>query len=155
MIERHHDIAADRFLRLDAQFWAEQNRLPIEITLENRAFLAHRARMRQRENLKPAGVRQDRAFPTHETMNAAGSAKYFGTGTQQQMVRIREENLGPGVLERLRELRLHGGLRAHRHEERRLHFVVQSAKSRGASAGASRRSVQAKVKSGAIHAELS
>ena len=99
LIERHHDVAADRLLRLDADFRAEQNRFPVEVTLKDRALLAHRARMRQRENLKSARVRQHRAFPTHETVNAAGAAEDFGTGTQQQMVSIREKNLGARILE--------------------------------------------------------
>ena len=42
LIERHHDVAADRLLRLDADFRAEQDRLPVEVTLKNRALLAHR-----------------------------------------------------------------------------------------------------------------
>ena len=40
MIERHHDVAADGLLCLDADFGAEQDRLAVEVTLENRAFLA-------------------------------------------------------------------------------------------------------------------
>ena len=152
LIERHHDVAADGFLRLDADFRAEQDRLPVEVTLENRALLAHRARMRQRENLKSARVRQDRAFPTHETVDAAGAAENFRTGTQQQMVRVRQQDLRARVLERLRELRLHRGLRSHRHEERRPHFVVQSAKRRGPRAGARRLRVEAEIQAGRHYA---
>ena len=127
LIERHHDVAADRLLRLDADLRAEQDRLPVEIALENRALLAHRARMRQRENLEPAGVGQHRAFPAHEPVDAADAPEDFRPRPQQQVIGIREQDLRARILERLRELRLHRGLRADRHEERRLHFVVQRA----------------------------
>ena len=43
------------------------------------------------------------------------------------MVGVGEEDLRAGVFERLRKLRLHGGLRADGHEQRREHFIVQSA----------------------------
>ena len=78
-------------------------------------------------------------------MNAASASKDFGAGPQQQMIGIREENLRARVLERLRQLRLHGGLRAHRHEERRPHFVVQGVKRRGPRARAGRLRVETKV----------
>ena len=42
VIERHHDVAADRFLRFDAHLRAEQDRSSVEVALENRALLAHR-----------------------------------------------------------------------------------------------------------------
>jgi hypothetical protein len=145
LIERHHDVGADRLLRLDADFRAKQDRFSVEITLENRALLAHRARMRQRENLKPTGVRQNRALPTHETVNAAGAAKNFRAGTQQQMVRIHQQDLGASILERLRELRFYRGLRSHRHEERSPHLAVQSAKGRGPGAGARHPRLEAEI----------
>ena len=132
-------------------FRAEQDRLPVEITLEDRALLAHRARMRQREDLEPARVRQDRALPAHETVNAARAPENLRPGTQQQVVGIREQDLRARVLQRLRKLRLHRGLRADRHEERRLHLVVQRAKRRGPRARARRLRVEAEVQPGAIH----
>ena len=128
LIERHHDVAADRLLRFDADLRAEQDRPPVEVALKDRALLAHRARMRQRENLKSAGVGEHRALPTHESMDAARAAKHFGSRPQQEMVSISEQDLRARILERLWELRLHRGLRADRHEERRLHRIVQSAK---------------------------
>ena len=71
--------------------------------------------------------------------------KTSAPGSEQQMIGIREQNLRARVLERLRELRLHRGLRADRHEERRLHFVVQSAKRRGARARTGGLRVEAKM----------
>jgi hypothetical protein len=56
MIERHHDVAADRLLRLDAHLRAQHDRASVDVALENRAFFTHRPRMRQREDLIAAGV---------------------------------------------------------------------------------------------------
>ena len=75
LVEHHHDVAADRLLRLDAQLRAEQDRVSVDIALERRALLAHRPRVRQREDLKPARVREHRVFPAHEPVNAAGAAE--------------------------------------------------------------------------------
>ena len=68
------------------------------------------------------------------------------------MVGVREQDLRARILERLRELRLHRGLRAHRHEERRLHFVVQGAKGRGPRAGAGGLRVEAEIQAGRHYA---
>ena len=132
LIERHHDVAADRHLRFDAEFRAEENGSTVEIALEDRAFLAHRARMRERENLESAGVGQDGAIPAHEAVNAAGATEDFRAGPEQQVIGVCEQDLRAGFLERARQLRLDRRLRPDRHEERRLHFVVQGAKGRGA-----------------------
>ena len=86
-------------------------------------------------------------------MNAAHAAKDFGTGTQEQVISIREKNLGAGVLERLRELRLYRGLGSHGHEERRLHIVVQSLKRCGSRTRAGGLRVEAEVQSRAIHGQ--
>ena len=90
--------------------------------------------MRQRENLESARVRQHGALPAHEAVDAADAPEDLRAGPQQQVVGVREQNLRAGFLERPRQLRLHRRLRADRHEERRLHFVVQGAKGRGAGA---------------------
>ena len=100
MIQRHHDVAADGPLRLDAELRAEQDRLPVEIALKDRALLAHRARMRQRENLEAARVRQHGALPAHEIVDAAGAPEDFRTRPQQQMISVREQNLRTGLLQR-------------------------------------------------------
>ena len=86
--------------------------------------------MRQRENLKSARVGQHGAIPTHETVDAAGAPENFRARPQQQVIGVGEQNLRARIFERAGQLRLHRRLRADRHEERRLHFVVQSAKGR-------------------------
>ena len=145
MIQRHHDVAPDRLLRFDAHLRAEQNRFSIQITLERRAFLAHRARMLERENLVAAGVGQDRALPAHKLVDATQAPENLHARPQEQMISIREQNLRTGFLQRARELRFHRRLRSHRHEERRLHFVVQSLERRRARMRTSRLRFQTEI----------
>jgi hypothetical protein len=116
LIERHHDVAPDRLLRLDAKLGAEQNHLTIEVTLKQRAFLAHGTRMRQGEDLEAAGIREHRTLPTHELVDPTHPAKDLGAWTKQQVVGICQQDLRAGVLERLGKLRLHSRLRADRHK---------------------------------------
>ena len=77
LVEHHHDVAPNRLLRFHTHLRTEQNRLPIQITLKNRALLPHHPRMRQRKNLEPARIRQHRALPAHETVNAARAPKHL------------------------------------------------------------------------------
>ena len=63
-------------------------------------------------------------------MDATHTPEYFGARSEQEMVSIGEQNLRARVLERLRELRFYRRLCADRHEQRRLHRIVQSAKRR-------------------------
>ena len=107
--------------------------------------------MRQREDLEPAGVREHRAFPTHEFVNAAEALKHLRPRPQEQVISVGEQDLRTGVFQRLRGLRLHGRLGAHRHKERRLHLVVQRAESSGARTRPGGLGFEVKMQTGAIH----
>jgi hypothetical protein len=102
MIERHHDIAANGFLRLNANFGAEQNRFPVKIALKNRAFLAHRARIAaEKKSEYPARclVRTER-FHLMKPWMPPSAVKTFWTGTQAQQIGMfsRDRTLGAAIL---------------------------------------------------------
>ncbi len=151
LIERHHDVAVDRHLRFDAYFGAEQQRAAIDVALKNRTLLGHGAGVRQGEYLEAARIGEDGAFPAHEAVNAAGAAKDLGTGPQQEMIGIREENLRAGVLEGLRKLGLDCRLGADGHEERREHLVVQGAEASGPGPGSGGLGLDLEIQSGSRH----
>ena len=71
LVEDHHDVAADGHLRFDATLGAKKNRATVEVALENRALLGHRARVGEGKNLEASRVGEDRAFPAHEFVDAA------------------------------------------------------------------------------------
>ena len=101
--------------------------------------------MREREDLESARIGQDGAIPTHETMDAAGAPKDFRAWPQEQMICVGEQNLRPCFFERTRELRLHRRLGPNRHEDRRLHFVMQSAKGPGPGGRIARLCIESKI----------
>ena len=80
--------------------------------------------MWQRENLEPAGIREHRFLPTHEAVNASHITENFWAWPQEKMVGIRQKNLRTRFLQKTRCLRLHGGMRSHRHKKRGSHLIV-------------------------------
>ena len=119
----------------------------VDVAFETRAFLIHVALARERENLKPARVRQHRAIPIHEAVNPAEFLKYLRTRPQQQVIRVRQKHPCARRLERLDGLPFHRRLRAHRHEDRRLHLAVQRRKRAGAGLRARRFLFQFEIES--------
>ena len=83
LVQHHHDVTANRKLRLDTQFRTEQNTATIHITLKNSTLLTHGSRMRKRENLIPPRVGQYRPVPPHKPVNAATALKNLRPRPQQ------------------------------------------------------------------------
>src|SRR5579859_188566 len=90
------------------------------------AFVADFAKIRKTEYLEAAGIRKNRARPGHEFVQAAEFAHDFMAGAKIQMVSVGENDFGAELFQRLVAQRLYGGLRAYRHEERRLYGTVGS-----------------------------
>ena len=152
LVEHHHDVAADGHLRLDAELGAQQHRPPVDVALEERPLLGHLARVGQREDLVSAGVGEHRAGPAHEPVDAAHPPKHLRPRAQQEVVGVGEKDLRPGRGERLRRLRLHRGLRPHRHEDGRLDLAVKRAERRGPRPRAAGLRVDAEIEPGRSHA---
>ena len=60
-------------------------------------------------------------------MDAAEALEDLGTRTQEQVVGVRQQDLGAGIEQGVERLGLDRRLGAHRHEQRRLHLVVERA----------------------------
>ena len=101
--------------------------------------------------MESARIGEHRARPSHETVNAAHAPEHLLTGTQQEVVSIRENDLRPGVFERLGQLRLHGGLRSHRHEYRGMDGIMKRVKRRGTSARAVGDGIKMEFQAGCCH----
>src|SRR5690606_34001977 len=98
LVEHHHDVAADGALGGDAGLGREQVGAAVNVALEVRAVLVHGAGVGQRKNLKPARVGQHRTVPVHEAVDAAEFFKHLGTGPQEQVIGIGEQDVGTGGL---------------------------------------------------------
>ncbi len=66
---------------------------------KSNAVLADIAQLSETEDLKPAGIRQDRARPVHEFMQTAGFLDEQMPGLRPQMIGVAEDNPSPGVLQ--------------------------------------------------------
>ena len=132
LVERHHDVAADRLLHREARLGREQVLLAVDVAAEARARLVHGAVSRHREDLESARVGQHRPVPAHEPVDAAELPEHLGPGPQHQVVGVGQQHGGAGGLQRLDGLALHRRLRAHRHEHGCLHRAVQRVERRRA-----------------------
>ena len=93
-------------------FRAEEQRLAAEMRLKLDAVISHFSNLCQAINLKTAAVGEDRLVPVHEPMQAAGLADDVHAGTEEQVVRIAEQNLRANLVEFAQVKRLDAGLRA-------------------------------------------
>ena len=91
---------------------------------EDGAVIAHLYQVVQAENLKSSAVRQDRAVPTHEAVEASKAFDPLGAGPQRQMVGVGKQHLGAQVVNLLWRERFDGRLGADGHERRRLDQAV-------------------------------
>src|SRR5215471_1954575 len=70
-IELHGDIGAEQTLDLDYPLRRKLDDGAIDMRTEGHAFVLDLAQLRQRHDLKSAGVGQNRARPVHEPMQTA------------------------------------------------------------------------------------
>jgi hypothetical protein len=64
------------------------------MAFERHALLAHLAQIRQRPDLKAAGIGQDRLVPAHEMMQAAQPLHPLRPGPQHQVIGIAQKDIG-------------------------------------------------------------
>ena len=76
---------------------------------------------RERHHLKAAGIGQDRVRPVHECMQPAKRGDALRRRPQHQMIGVAEQNLGARGAHVIVMHALDRGLRADRHEGRRVH----------------------------------
>ena len=126
------DVGAQRLLHLDDELGREEVGRAVDRRAELDARLADLSELGEAPHLESAGVGQDGAVPAHETMEAAELTDEVVAGPEKQVIRVGEHDLGAGRAEVVRPQRLHGGVRADRHEDRRVDDAVR----RGQPAGA-------------------
>ena len=97
-------------------FRCERNSTPSSVTLRSAV---------QTENLKSAGIRQDRPRPGHELVQAAELPDRLVAGPQEQVIGVGQDDLRVQIVQQIaREDALNGPLRADRHEDGRFDVAV-------------------------------
>ena len=132
LVERHRDVAAQQRLDLHRAFGRQPLLGAVEVRAEGRAVLVDGAALAQAEDLEAARVGEDRARPGHEAVQAAELAHALGAGAQRQVVGVAEDDARAQPPDVARRQRLHAGLRADRHEDRRLDRPVRGVQHAGA-----------------------
>ena len=117
VIRRHGDL--HRLLRPHEHLGAIHRRGEIH------ALLLDLAQRPQAEHLKAAGIGEDRSVPRHEPMQSPELAHEVGSGPQQEVVGVPQEDLGPGLAHVVGAQALDRALGADRHEGRRIHHTVR------------------------------
>ena len=68
LIECHDNVSAQRVLNFNAPSRIQMNNAPINVTFESDALIRELINVRERENLKPPAIGQNRPRPSHEPM---------------------------------------------------------------------------------------
>ena len=96
------------------------------------ALFRHFAQIAQAENLKSAGVGEDRPVPRHELLHAAKLPHHLDAGPQIQMVGVIQQDLDAQLFQHVLRHTFDRAHRSHRHEDRGSHLAVGGEESPGA-----------------------
>ncbi len=124
-IEDHHDVASKSQLDIDGGFRREAVSVAVQMRLEGDAGLGDLAQPGEAEYLEAAGIREDRAGPRHEFVQAAQLPDSIVTGPEEEVVGVGENDGGSQILPKvtLGEA-FDRGLGADRHEYGRRDIAV-------------------------------
>ena len=115
-IEHHRDVAAQRGLNFHCDFRRNECSSAVDVILERDAVLGDFAQLRERKNLEPAAIGENRAIPTHEVVQAAKMFDDVESRPNEQVVGVSQNNLRIQFAEFARTNRFYRTLCADRHE---------------------------------------
>ena len=116
VIERHHDVGAELPLDVDSALWSEHVQRTVYMRPKADALLGDLGLLGQREDLKSTAIRQDRALPPHERVKATCVIDEIRTGTEHQVIGVRQDDLRAEPINLVRMQGLYRGLGPDRHE---------------------------------------
>ena len=129
LVKRHGNIGAE--IRLDAHTLLRSHEDPVAVKMgrERHALLLDLSESGQGKDLKSAGIRQDRAVPRHEFVQAAHIAHDLVSGPQMQMIGVGQLDLRADRFQiSSRQRALDRSLRADVHKNRRLNRPMRAEK---------------------------
>lgn len=124
-VEGHDDVRAEVFLDADRTFGGEAMRRAVNVTFEGHAVVVNFARLREREDLESARVRQHGTRPLHETVQSAHFSHEVVAGAEVEMIGVAQHERGVDVLEMFGREGFDGGLCADRREDGREQVAVR------------------------------
>ena len=149
-VQLHDQIRAQFALDIDRAFGRQKPFATVEVgaefrpllrDLQNRFFadavgltldLVRNRTMAERENLEPAGIREQRAVPVHEFMQAPHLRHQIRAGGKHQVVGVRQDNIHLLRPQLHRRQPLNARLRAAKDKIRRINRPVRRRQPPGA-----------------------
>ena len=98
LVEHHGDVGTKILLNRDRTFGGQFEQSAVDVRAECNAGIGHVADLRQAENLKSAGVSQDRPIPAHELVQSAQFGNQLVAGPQGEVIRVAQDDLSPRIL---------------------------------------------------------
>ncbi len=135
LVEGDRDVRAERLLDADRDLGREAVGRAVEVAAERDPIVVHDAQVAERDDLEAAGIGEDRAVPGHEPVQAAEPLDPLVARSQVQVVRVGEDDRGADLADVVGMERLHGRVRADRHELRGLDDAVGQLEAADAGAG--------------------
>ena len=99
-------------------------RRAVQMRAKCHAFFSHFAELAKAENLKTAGVGENRPRPRHESVQSPQPSNLVHSGPQIKVIGVAEQNLNAEFFEHILGHAFDRGLRPHGHEDWRLHLAV-------------------------------
>src|SRR5205823_3220815 len=88
LIEDHRDVCAEPPLDLHGALGREPHLASVHVVPERDAVVVDGPRTSEREDLEAAGIREDRALPAHEAVQAAGLLDDVLAGAYGEVIRV-------------------------------------------------------------------
>ena len=123
-VEAHEHVASELELDPRGALRRQELRAAVEVATERSALLVDLPVLGERVDLEAAGVGEEASVPRHEPVQAAHFMDQLGTGAQEQVVGVPEDDLGTDGGEIIGRDGLHRAGRADRHELRRVDGAV-------------------------------
>ena len=94
LVKDHDDVGPDRPLGLDAVLGRHEVAGTIQVRPELKAVGADTGQSLEAEDLESTAVREHRAVPRHEAVDAAGPPDDVDARPEGEVIRVREDDLG-------------------------------------------------------------
>ena len=132
-VERHHDVAAERFLDGHRRLGGKLEQAPVEMTTEPNSVRVQLPEFAETEDLETAGIRQNGTVPRHHLVEPTERLNAFVPRSIEKVIGVAEADRGPDGRKRGGIDCLHGAGRPDGHEARRRDLATGRLEHSGAS----------------------
>jgi hypothetical protein len=120
-VKDHGDVGAEHALDFHGFLRPDEQERAVQMRAEFHAVGLDLADFGEAEDLEPAAVRENGAFPVHELVQAAGGPDDVESRAEVEMIGVAEDDLGAHFAEFARVEGLDAGLGANGHEHGGVH----------------------------------